>query len=179
MINLILACIATFLFVLYIAIALGIFGVPTSLSDTFYLYNGIKKNLGYIFTAMMFFVPLLLMPAWLGITEVITPWSQYLLALPFFGASSICFVGAAPAFKGISMEGKVHTIAAIFSAVCSLLWVAIVCWKIMWIIPLWVLIIGGLAHLTKTQKSGKTFWLEMIAFGATFSSIIIEAALLL
>ena len=138
-----------------------------------------KKGLGTLFTVMMFVVSLLLMPAWIDITERITEWSHYLTILPFLGAASITFVGAAPNFRSCKMENIVHTVAAGCAAAFSLIWVAVVCYKICWLIPLWVLIIGGLAHLTKSHKTATDYWLEMIAFGATFSAILIETIILM
>jgi hypothetical protein len=89
---LILACVAILIFVIYNVFVLSYFGVPSSLSASFYLWNGIKSKLGYIFTIMMFSVSFCLMPAWLEITEVISSWSHYLTVLPFLGAASIALL---------------------------------------------------------------------------------------
>lgn len=179
MVNLILSCIAVILFLVYNIVYIHKFGFIWSLSNSFYYFNDYKPKLGYLFTGMMIVCAFLLLPAWLNITECITPWSHYLTVLPFLGAAAIAFVGAAPNFKSSDMENIVHTASAGCAAAFSLLWVCIVCWKIAWLLPLWVLIIGGLAHLTKSQKTAKAYWLEMIAFGTTFSAIIIESILLL
>lgn len=177
---LIFACIAILIFVVYNAIAIHRFGVPSSLSSTFYLWNSVKENLGYIFTAMMFTMVFFLLPAWTTVNEVISTWSQYLTVLPFLGAASIAFVGTAPAYRGFKNENKVHMIAAACAAAFSLAWCAIVCYKIAWIIlPLWVLIVAACAHLSKTHKTARDYWLEMIAFGATFTTIITECIMLL
>ena len=92
---LILACIAIGIFAVYNGFVIGKFGVPSSLSVSYYLWNGFMSKLGYVFTGMMFVVSMLLMPAWLEITEVISSWSHNLTVLPFFGAAMIAFVGAA------------------------------------------------------------------------------------
>lgn len=154
------------------------FGLPPSLSDSYYYFDEYKKNLGWVFTGMMFLTSILLMPAWISITETISPWSHYLQALPFLGAASIAFVGAAPQFKPFNrMENKVHMTAAACAAIFSLLWVAIVCYKLAWMIPAWILLIGAIAHLTKTAKSKRDYWLEMVAFGATLTTIVVECIL--
>ena len=184
--NLILVCIATVIFIVYNAIAVHNFGIPKSLSDTFYYYNE-KRNhpewklnhLGWFFTAMMTAVAFLLMPAWISITEIITSWSNYLTVLPFLGAGSIIFVGTAPAFRANKMERTVHSVAAKCAAAFSLAWDAIVCYKVCYIILIALLIVAALAHITKTQKTALTYWLEMVAFIATFTTIIVECCILL
>lgn len=177
---LILACVAILIFTIYNIAALSKFGVPSSLSATFYLWNGIKPNLGYIFTGMMFALAFTLMPAWLEITEVISSWSHNLTVLPFFGAASIAFVGSAPAFRGCKLENKVHMVAAACAAIFSLLWCAVVCYAIAWItVPASLLIVWAIALITKTHKTGATYWWEIVAFVATFSTIIAECIMLL
>ena len=176
---LILACVAILIFTIYNIAALSKFGIPSSLSATFYLWNGIKPNLGYIFTGMMFALALTLMPAWLEITEVISCWSHYLTVLPFLGAGSIAFVGSAPAFRGCKLENKVHMVSAALAAVFSLLWCAVVCYKIAWIIPISLVLCWGIAFATKTNKTGRDWWWEMVAFLATFTTIVIECIYLL
>lgn len=179
MTNLILALVAICIFVIYNAVAIHFFGIPKSLSETFYLYQNKKKYLGYIFTGMMFIVALTLMPAWIEITEVISTWSHYLTVLPFLGAGMIAFVGAAPAFRSCKLESKVHTISATAAAVFSLLWCAVVCYKIAYIIPISAFIIWSIAFSTKTQKTAQTYWWEMVAFLATFATIVTECIILL
>lgn len=172
---LILAVVAIAIFVAYNSAVILKFGIPSSLSASFYLWNGLKKNLGYIFTGMMFTVAFLLMPSWLEITEIVSSWSKYLTALPFFAGASIAFVGAAPAFRDCTIENKVHMVSASMAAVFALLWCLVVCYSVGWIFVLASLaIVWIVAFATKTQKSGSTYWWEMVAFLATFSTIIYE-----
>lgn len=180
MINLILSCVAIFIFLVYNCFVLAYFKVPSSLSASFYLWNSRKSKLGYIFTGMMFATALCLMPAWLEITEVITTWSHYLTVLPFLGAASITFVGAAPAFRDCKIENKVHMVSAACAAVFALLWCCAVCYQIAWItVPASLIIVWSIALITKTHKTGATYWWEMVAFLATFSTIVIECIKLL
>jgi hypothetical protein len=128
MIFLILVLISLGIFLTYNIGALCTFGVPSSLSNTFYLYNGKRKNLGMMFPAMMWSMGFTLLPAWLELGEVISPWSTNLNFLAFFACAAICFVGAAPAFRANKLESTVHTTAAITAAAASLAWCLIVCW---------------------------------------------------
>lgn len=167
-------------FLLFLAYNIGIvskFGIPPSLSQSYYLLNGVKKNLGFLFTGMMFTMAFTLVPAWLELGEVISSWSSNLNPLAFFTCAAISFVGAAPAFKSNKLEGTVHKVAAIVAAACSMIWCLVVCWKVMYI-PLGVAgLIAVAGAITKTWKSAAVYWLEMMAFGATFATVIVELIL--
>lgn len=163
----------------YNGIVVSRFGVPESLSDSFYLLNSAKKDLGYLFTAMMFTVAFTLLPGWIEISEHVSSWSTYLTPLAFFTCGSVCFVGAAPAFRNGGMEEKVHTYAAYVCAASALLWDFIVCWKIMYVPALVIGLVIGIGCLTKTFKSCLIYWLEMCAFYATFITIAVQLILLI
>lgn len=173
MLNLILALVATSLFIVYNAVAIGIFKkVPSSLSVTFYYYQDLKEGLGYVFTGFMFIMGMCLLPAWIEITETISDWSHYLTVLPFLGAGSIVFVGSAPAFRGVKLENTVHMASAGCAAAFSLIWCFVVCWKYMYIPAAGILLAAILGAATKTWKTARDYWLEMMAFYATFLTII-------
>lgn len=172
--NLILILISLFLFTAYNAVALKRFGVPKSLSDTFYLWNGIKKNLGYIFTGMMGGMSLTLLPAWIEVGNQVSSWSPVLNFLAFFTCGAIVFVGVAPAFRSDRTEGLVHEISAKIAAACALIWCFVVCYQI-WYVPLACIIAVLVAGLcTRTFKKCLVYWLEMMAFAATFVTVIVE-----
>lgn len=170
-----LTIIGMVLFTIYNVCIVSKFGIPVSLSDSFYLLNGVKKGLGFIFTAMMVSIAFCLMPGWLEITETITSWSKNFTALPFLAAAGIAFVGAAPAFRKNEVEKLVHGISAYLTAAFSILWICIVCYEVALIVlPISVFVIVALGLSTKTLKSSKIYWLEMLAFLATFATILIE-----
>ena len=162
------------MFLSYNIAALHLFGVPSSLSNTYYLYEEKKKGLGLLFPAMMGSMGFTLLPAWLELGEVISSWSSYLNPLAFFTCAAICFVGAAPAFRANILQGKVHTIAASIAAAFALIWCLVVCWKIMYVPILAAGLIALIAWLTRTFKKGLVYWLEMMAFGATFTTVITQ-----
>ncbi len=146
--------------------ALSLFGVPRSLSNTFYLFNKRKPWQRFLFPVMMIGMAFLLLPAWLEISS----------ASPFMftaclAAGGIMFTGAAPNFNSGDLENKVHTTSAIFAAVFALLWVVLVA-GLWWFIVVWFVLVFLVALLTKSLKSGLIYWLETIAFMTTFTSII-------
>ena len=157
--------VATAIYVAYNAIALAIFGIPESLSNTYYLYKE-KWNKGWLFCVMMYAVVAFMLPAWIGLSD-----GSNFQFLSFLAPTAIAFVGTAPRFKDSSLEKGVHSIAAIFAAVCSLAWVALVT-PYWWMILIWLGLVVLAAILTSSYKTAYVYWLETIAFGATFCSTI-------
>ena len=157
--------VATCIYVAYNAISLALFCIPESLSDTYYLYKE-KRNKGWLFPLMMYAVVALMMPAWIALSE-----GSDFQFLAFLAPSAIAFVGTAPAFKSDDLENVVHTTAAIVAAICSLAWVAVFT-PYWWIILVWFGFIALASILTSSYKSCLVYWLEQVAFGATFTSAI-------
>lgn len=176
---LICALAALLIFAVYNGVALYCFGVPKTLSETFYLWQNVRKGYGAMFTAMMSSIAIILMPAWIEISETIGGWEKNFTFLAFLAAGAIAFVGAAPAFRSCPLESKVHSIAAKCAAVFSLLWCAVVCWRIAYIVPAAILVVWWIAAVTKTAKKCSVYWWEMCAFAATFATIIIECIMLM
>lgn len=176
---LICALVALLIFAVYNYAAIRCFGIPKTLSETFYLWQDVQKGMGAMFTTMMFYVAIILMPAWIEISETIGGWEHNFTFLAFLAAGSIAFVGAAPAFRSCTLESKVHSIAAKCAAVFSLLWCGVVCWRIAYIVPIAVFVVWWIAAVTKTAKKCSVYWWEMCAFVATFATIITECAILM
>jgi hypothetical protein len=155
--------VATCIYVAYNAISLAFFGIPESLSNTYYLWKE-RSNKGWLFPLMMYAVVALMMPAWITMSE-----GSDFQFLAFLAPSAIAFVGTAPAFKSDNLENKVHSISAVIAAACSLAWVALVTshWCV---ILIWFYIVASLALFTSSYKTYLVYWLETIAFGATFTS---------
>ena len=160
-IGLILSCISFLLFIVYNAIAIGVLGIPWSMSETFYLYEKKKKGLGWLFTIYMWLMGSTMIPSWVDIGDSLNPWMCYLTFLAFISGACILFVGTAPRYKE-DMEGKVHTIAAIICAVCALIWDFVACWEIWWVPICGMVVPAIIATCTKTWKSSREYWLEMM-----------------
>lgn len=158
--------VATIIYVAYNVISLAFFDVPESLSNTYYLWKE-RNGKGWIFCLMMYLVVAFMMPAWITMSEGSD--FQFLAVL---APASIAFVGTAPAFKSDDLENKVHTYSAIMAAACSLLWVNLVT-PYGWIMLIWCSIVGGASELTSSYKTCLVYWLEQVAFGATFTSAIL------
>ena len=176
MVNLILASIAISIFIAYNIILICMYGVPQSLSHTFY-YLKEHGKWPWWFTIMMWTVCILLLFSWIPINNGISEWSHYLTFLPAITCISLMFSSLAGNARDNETTKMVHLVCARISAVTAILWICICCWKIMYVIPIWIGIILLIAWLTKTWKFGRDYWIEWFAFGPTFTAIIIEAIL--
>ena len=161
--------VATAIYIAYNAICLALFGVPESLSNTYYLWKE-RNGKGWLFCLMMYAVVAFMMPAWLTLSE-----GSDIQFLAFLAPASILFVGSAPKFKDSSLENKVHSFSAIIAAACSLAWVAVIT-PYWWMILIWTGIIALASVLTSSYKTCLVYWLEQVAFGATFTAAIIYGA---
>ena len=158
--------IATTIFVAYDAVSLANFGIPESLSNTYYLWKE-KNGKGWLFCLMMYAVVALMMPAWISLSE-----GSNFQFLAFLAPASIMFVGTAPRFKDSQLESRVHTVSAIIAAICSLLWVALVT-PYWWVMLIWFGFIAMASVLTSSYKTCLVYWLEQVAFLSTFTAAIL------
>ena len=165
--NFILILTSCLIFIAYNAIAIKLFDIPASLSNTFYLYNNIKKNLGYVFSIMMVVCTGLLIPAWLEITA-----DSNFQFLSFLTCGALLFVAYAPNFKSNDITNKVHSISAIIAAILGISWTCFT--TPFWILPvLYLLLFLGIALMQKNLKKCYIYWLEMVAFASIYTTLLI------
>jgi hypothetical protein len=165
--KIILLLTAFFIYWAYNMAALSVFGVPKSLSMTFYLFKEKREWQKILFPIMMISMAGLLMPVWLEMSE-----GSDLQFMSFLAAAGIMFTGTVPTFKSSKLEDRVHTISAIVAAVFALLWVIFVA-NLWYIIIIWLIIVLLIALISNSIKTSLVYWLETIAFMSTFMSIII------
>lgn len=163
------------IFLVYVAGTCLYFGVPASISDTYYKLERRRKRLGWLFTAMCWLVGGLLLPALLDIT----PESYQFTA--FLAFAGLIFVGAAPQFK-LSLTGAVHYGAAAVCVVFSQIWVGLAAWWVL--LPVWIGFIGYILYEMFRYSEfsngyvyfldGKPmFWIEIVAMVATYLAIFL------
>jgi hypothetical protein len=157
---------AIFMFAIYNIVVLLLFGVPKSLSMTYYLFKERSNVLKILFPSMMTALGIFLMPCWIEMSE-----GSPFQFLAFLSAASLLFVAFAPAFLDSKLESIVHSVSAICCAVFAMLWIILV--TPYWYVILIVLaIVVVLAFVTKTIKSGYIYWFEIVAFASTFISMV-------
>lgn len=141
--------IPTTIFIIYITGILVHYGVPTSVSETYYL---LPKKFRLIFTVFCWSVCAIL-PAWLDISQENTQF------LAFLSCAGLAFVGAAAAFKQ-ELTNTVHYISAAICAICSQLWIFIS--TNLWWLSLALLVPSAFMMIKDRQNA--LFWAEMWAF---------------
>ena len=147
----------------YVVSIIAMFGVPSSLSDSFYLLQNKypKKDWKWLFTILCFTIAITVLIPWLEISNT------SLQPLAFLSAAGLGFVGAAPHFK--SHEKKIHETGALMCAICSQLWCVL---SGFWYTPL--IAIGVMAIPALKQKKNYTFYAEMAAFLSTYLGIFLK-----
>jgi hypothetical protein len=163
--------ISVLIFVAYIGAILAVYGVPASVSETFYL---LPKGWRWLFTAFCLGVSIIVAP-WLDATP--DAW-QF---LAFLAVGGLCFVGVAAEFKEDFVK-RVHYWGAGVCAVASQLWIFIVAG--LWWVSLACLIAAGgtclCLYRSEVSRAGKpqfpniVFWVEMWAFTSLFISMTLH-----
>lgn len=139
----------------YLAFVIAKFGIPKSISETYYLLG---KH-GWLFQVTLFSVAFLVVPT------LIDRSSENTRFLAFLACAGLAFVAAAPLFK-MELEGKVHYVSA---AICC---VGLVLWQVFnacWIIPL-LCFLTVLIPMVKDKKY--MWWLEIAAIVSAYVSLI-------
>lgn len=151
------------IFLVYISYIVRQFGVPDSLSESFYLLEEKYKDkpTKWLFTIFCFITMFTVLIPWLDISK------ESLQPLCFLSASGLGFVGAAPLFK--SYQRKVHEIGAIACGLASQIWLFSNCYG--WITALCGLLMA-IPYLK--QKRNFIFYAEMTAFLSTYLGVGIE-----
>lgn len=148
------------IFIVYIITILVIFGIPPSISETYYLVEEKRKGLGVIFTFSLWAIGFILLPYWV----LHSPENTQFLA--FLAASGIILTGAAKEFKGY--ERAAHFVGATTSAAASLLWLIL---NSLFLYPLIILPIVCIIAIINRQNW--LFWLEIGTFTSLFSALIL------
>ena len=107
---------AIFIYIAYNTAVLTLFGIPKSLSETFYLFKNKKEWTKILFPIMMLSMVCCLLPYLLNLTEGTN--FQFLAFLSLLGIS---FTGCAPAFRSSYLEDRIHNISAILATIFSVI----------------------------------------------------------
>lgn len=157
----ILAVVSLVIFLAYLVGMYVHFGIPASLSDTYYKLENRRKGAGWFFTAMCWGVALPLLPYLLDVTPAGYQFTAFL------ACAGLMFVGAAPQFK-LSLTGPVHYVSAAVCCSSAILWYILSGY---WFIPFNAFLIYGWVAL----RYGKPmFWIEMAAFTSMYVCVFIR-----
>ena len=140
----------------YLAFVIAKFGIPQSISDTYYLLG--KK--GWLFQLA------LAATAFCVVSSLIDASSENTQFLAFLACAGLAFVSAAPLFK-MELEGKVHFTSAYIC--CG----SLVLWQILntsWIIPLACFALVAIPMLNDKKYM---WWLEIATIVSAYVSLIL------
>lgn len=154
--------ISVIIFIAYNASIVSIYGVPNSLSASF--YNLREHNVGFLFTIFCWTSALPLLIYWIEYSP--NDWNF----LPFISCAGLMFVGTAPAFKDVELERKVHSISAIVCAVGAYVWSIL--FGSVFLSVNFILLSGILYFLIKNNK---IYWLELMAFINIYLQLLITS----
>lgn len=131
--------------------------LPPSLSDTFYLLEGHRRGMGYIFTLMMYACIAFIIVPWIACTP------DDFQPLPFFSIVGLGLVASAPFFKDDRIYNEVHVSGAAIAACIAAIWGIVIMGK--WEAWLIITILIAMAAIgTGSAKYAWIFWCEMVAF---------------
>lgn len=151
------------IFIAYNTITIKMFGVPESISGTYYLLEERRKSYGWFFTLFCLGTGFTLLPPWLDMTPESYQFSSFLTV------AGLLFVGAAAQFKDV-FTAKVHYSAAVICCVFSQVWC--ICAGYWWVSLISFTITMGYSLIRDSKKW--MFWLEMAAAGAMYVSIFLS-----
>lgn len=139
----------------YLAFVILRFGIPRSISDTYYLLG----KYGWLFQLALAATSFTAMPM------LIDNSSESTKFLAFLACSGLMFVAAAPLFK-LELEGKVHYTSAVICCVSLVLWQV---FNTSWIVPL---VAFALVFIPMIKDKKYTWWLEIATIASTYASLI-------
>lgn len=135
----------------YIAIN---YGILPSISDSYYR---LPKNRQWLFTITL----------WSFSFPMIIAGESGLM---FLAGASICFTGAAPAFKGSKMEHSVHVASAIIGITAAVFAMFFTLGASI----IGIVTLGSMLALKLLKVSNATWWVEVIAYYAILLALLLH-----
>ncbi len=141
-------------FTLYIMGVVATKGVPKSVSDSYYMMDGLWSSL---FTWFCWIASSSLLPYWIGYSQIDSN------ILPFIACGGLLFVGAATQFR--THEKLIHFSSAIVCFVSSYIWIALYG-------DVFILVLSLIALMALFFAKNRLFWWEITAFVTIYISLI-------
>ena len=165
----ILDCIvkAIFLLLIYNVLSLILFGVPKSMSSTYYSFKERMETLKVLFPGSVLAMVIFLTPAMVQITS-----NSPLIIISILYGMTLGFVGVVPFLRDKNENSKLHRIASGVAILLSFLWIIFVT-PYWYIIPTCLVIFLTISIVTKTFKKGYWYWLENTSLTSIFMSTLI------
>jgi len=104
------------IYLIYIVVSVCVFGIPESVSDTYYQWKEKNPKLSVLFPLFCMLAGMSLMTSWIVLSE-----GRPYQFLSFLAPAALVFVGIACGFKE-SLTKTVHYGSAVVCFVCAILW---------------------------------------------------------
>lgn len=140
----------------YLAFVVAKFGIPKSISESYYLLG----KMGWMFQITLFVTAFLVIPS---LIDASTENTQF---LAFLACAGLLFVGAAPLFKR-EFDKKVHFIAAVLCCGSLVLWQV---FNSSWVIPA-LCFCFACYPMMKDKKY--MWWLEIATIVSAYISLLL------
>lgn len=156
------------LFCVYVIYTICRWGIPASLSATYYYFERVRKNYGLFFPLYLSVCCLSSIPLWIYTNKAASPWVAHFSWCPYLTCLCLLCVGATCRYKMSRFTTYFHYTTAIISAVSTGIWLLIACYKLA-LVSLSVMSLSVLAgFFTHTLKRCYLFWLELGGFLSLF-----------
>ena len=142
----------------YLACVVAKFGIPQSISDTYYLLD----KQGWLFQLALAATSFCVVPS------LIDASTEYTKFLAFLACAGLAFVAAAPLFK-MELEGKVHFTSAYICCGSLVLWQI---FNTSWIVPL---VCFALVSIPMLKDRKYMWWMEIATIVSAYVSLIFFA----
>lgn len=139
----------------YLCYVVAKFGIPKSISDTYYLLG----KQGWLFQLALAATAFCVVPSLIDASTENTKF------LAFLGCAGLLFVSAAPLFK-LELEGKVHFTSAYICCGSLVLWQV---FNTSWIIPLSCF---ALVAIPMIKDKKYMWWLEIATIVSAYVSLV-------
>ena len=160
-------------FTYYVIYVLREFGIPVNLSITYYSFERRRKGTGVLFPTLMIFLCVTTIPIWIELSRHASSFGYTFVFFPIITLVCLLLVAASARYKKTHGLVYFHYACAILAAVCAVLWIFLVAYKILYV-GLSILIALMLMGIrTGTLHRCSLFWLETAAFYAIFFSLLI------
>lgn len=140
----------------YLGFVIGRFGIPKSISATYYLLG----KYGWLFQFA------LALTAFTALPVLIDASSEETEFLAFLSCGGLLFVSAAPLFR-LKFEGAVHYGSALVCCISLVLWQV---FNTSWIVPL---VTFSLVLIPILIGKKYTWWLEVATISSAYASLIV------
>ena len=148
-------------------------GIPRNISATYYNLERTHKHYGLFLPLNFFICCSIVIPIWINSCNMVAPQGQCFTWCAYLTCFCMVAVGITCRYKRSRMLAIYHYAAAITGAACTILWIIVVCYRILFV-GLSILLIALLAgFLTHTLKKSYLYWLELPAFYALFFVLFI------